>query len=156
MAQEIDLKIRFEAEDLYVEERKTYEQVADATGVSVSQLKRWAKDGHWREKRAKYLTSKRTLKQQLVKLRDTMLQKAVDSEDPQQAYAALKVLKLQMDSEKNNDSETVEIDRPKLFLEDMAFIAETLKDVDPGGLKVFARNFDTIVSRFKEHHAQAS
>jgi len=156
MAQEIDLQTRFEAEDLYVEARKTYEQVSEATGVSVTQLKRWSKEGDWRGKRTEYLEGKRTLKQQLARLRDTMLEKAVASNDPQQAFAALRVVKLQMDSEKKNAVETVEIDRPKIFLEDMEFIAETLKEVDPQGLKVFSRNFDVIVNRFKEQHAQAS
>ncbi|BBO74412.1 hypothetical protein DSCW_18290 [Desulfosarcina widdelii] len=156
MAQEIDLQIRFEAEDLYVEARKTYEQVSEATGVSVTQLKRWSKESNWRQKRVEHLKNKRTLKEQLVKLRDAMLKKAVDSKDPQKAYAALKVVKLQMDSEKKDAVEIVEVDRPKIFLEDMEFIAETLKDVDPQGLKVFSRNFDVIVNRFKEQHAQAS
>ncbi len=156
MAQEIDLQIRFEAEDLYVEARKPYERVSEATGVSVSQLKRWAREGSWREKRVAHLENKRSLKQQLVKLRDTMLKKAVDSNDPNTAYAALKIVKLQMDSDKDQSMEAVEVDRPKLFLEDMEFVAETLKEIDPQGLKVLLQNFDVIVNRFKEQHAQAS
>ena len=53
----------------------------------------------------------------------------------------------------NLDRKDPETDRPKLFLEDMEFVAEVLREVDPEGLKVIAKNFDTIISRFKEEHA---
>ncbi len=53
----------------------------------------------------------------------------------------------------NLDKKDPEIDRPKLFLENMEFVAEVLREVDPEGLKVIANNFDTIISRFKEEHA---
>jgi hypothetical protein len=52
--------------------------------------------------------------------------------------------------------EAADIDRPKLFMEDIEFIAGILKEIDPEALKAFGRNFDTIVQRFKENHAQAS
>jgi hypothetical protein len=47
------------------------------------------------------------------------------------------------------DSKEPDIDRPKLFMEDLKFVAESLREVDPEGLKVFARNFDAVVQRFK-------
>jgi hypothetical protein len=31
-----------------------------------------------------------------------------------------------------------------------------LKEIDPEGLKVFARNFEVIVARFKAEHAKTS
>lgn len=46
-----------------------------------------------------------------------------------------------------------DIDRPKIFLEDMEFVAEVLEEIDPEGLKILARNFDEIVRRFKEQSA---
>ncbi|MDA8428176.1 MAG: DUF1804 family protein [Geobacteraceae bacterium] len=40
-------------------------------------------------------------------------------------------------------------DRPKVFLENVQWIAEYLKNNDPEGLKVFARNFDAMAMAFK-------
>lgn len=81
---------------------------------------------------------------------------AVGSVDNQAIYAYNSILKTLLDiREKISDHAqgVVDIDRPKLFLEDMEFIAETLKEIDPEGLKVFARNFDELITRFKEQHA---
>ena len=75
--------------------------------------------------------------------------------DNQAIYAFNNILKTIVDIRTKTDA-TVEIDRPKLFLEDLEFIAETLRDVDPEGLKVLGRSFDLVVKRFKEAHAQAA
>ena len=47
MGKEISWEIRERAEELYILEGLTFEEVSLQTGVSVSQLKRWAKDGDW-------------------------------------------------------------------------------------------------------------
>jgi transposase-like protein len=50
--QEYSFEVRQQAYDLYVMGGLTFEQVAQATGVSVSQLKRWsAEEKEWAEKR---------------------------------------------------------------------------------------------------------
>lgn len=49
-----------------------------------------------------------------------------------------------------------EIDKPALFLEIVQWIALQLKDSDPEGLKVLARNFDNLVIQFKAEHAKES
>jgi len=56
------------------------------------------------------------------------------------------------------EEKTVQIDRPALFLEFLEFIAATLREIDPAGLKILARkdNFEKIIERFKEQHAQAT
>jgi len=41
MAKEISWEIREQAEELYIVDGKTFDEVAEITGVSVSQLKRW-------------------------------------------------------------------------------------------------------------------
>jgi len=75
--------------------------------------------------------------------------------DNQAVYAYSNLLKKIVDmNSKDGGGET--IDRPKIFLEDLDFIARQLKDIDPEGLKAFGRNIDAIVSRFKESHAQAA
>jgi len=50
----------------------------------------------------------------------------------------------------------VEVDRPAVFLENMEWLATKLRDLDPEGLRVLARNFDTLIIAFKAEHATAS
>lgn len=71
--------------------------------------------------------------------------------DNQAIYAYNNILKTLLDiRDKLSGDQVLNIDRPKLFLEDLEFVAETLKEIDPAGLKVLGENFDTIVKRFKE------
>jgi len=44
-------------------------------------------------------------------------------------------------------------DKPKVFLDNLEFIARQLQSTDPEGLKVLARNFDLLVMSFKAEHA---
>ncbi len=46
-----------------------------------------------------------------------------------------------------------EFDRPAVFLENIEWLAKNLKELDPEGLKVLARNFDQLTIRFKAEHA---
>lgn len=76
--------------------------------------------------------------------------------DNQAVYAYSNLLKKIVDIRPKGDGAPVDIDRPKLFLEDLEFIAQVLKELDPEGLKVFGRNIDVIVARFKDEHAKAA
>jgi len=157
MGQEHDLQIRYEAEELYVDQRLTYEQIAERMpDVSLSTLKRWGKDGQWRTMREERLEARRTLSHNLFELRQAMMEKAVGSKEAQDIYAVIRLEKLAQERSRKNDDKAPEIDRPKLFLEDLEFVAEVLKEVDPDGLKAFAKNFDVIIQRFKERDAQAA
>lgn len=156
MGKEIDQEIREQAEELYILDGRTYEQVAEATGVSVSQLKNWGADGQWKRQRQEHRQTHRGIRANLTKLRKDFFEKAVQSLDPQDVYAAVRLEALATRQATKQEEAAPDIDRPKLFLEDMEFVAETLRDVDPQGLKVLARNFETIVNRFKEKHAQAT
>lgn len=49
-----------------------------------------------------------------------------------------------------------DIDRPVIFLEILEWLAKELKDLDPEGLKVIARNFDALIVRFKAEHAKTA
>ena len=75
--------------------------------------------------------------------------------DNQAVYAYSNILKTIVDL-RPKEQNTADIDRPKLFLEDIEFIAGVLKELDPEGLKVFGRNFDVIVARFKEDHEKTA
>jgi len=81
-------EIRETAKDLYVTEGRTYEQVAEATGVSVSQLKRWGSDEGWTDARKEFREALSSIKRDTVRLRARLLKTALDSGgDPQSVYA---------------------------------------------------------------------
>lgn len=57
---------------------------------------------------------------------------------------------------KTVESQGAGYDKARVFLEAMEFIAEYLKENDPEGLKVLAKNFDGIILAFKVKNAQAA
>jgi len=157
MAKEHDLEIRFQAEEMFVEQRLTHEDISDRLDIGLSTVKRWSVDGNWKTLREEYFERRRMLKSNLAKLRENMMERAASNLDPQDVYAVIRLEKLAREREsKGQENSAPDIDRPQVFLENMEFVAGILKDIDPEGLKVLARNFDVIVQRFKEQHAQAS
>jgi len=157
MAREHDLEIRFQAEELFVEQRLTHEDIAERLDIGLSTVKRWSVDGNWKALREEYFERRRMLKTNLAKLRENMMERAASNLDPQDVYAVIRLEKLARERESKGQENTApDVDRPKIFLEDMEFVAGVLKDVDPQGLKVLARNFDVIVQRFKEQHAETA
>lgn len=159
MATEISWEIREQAEELYIVDGKTFEEVSEITGVSITQLKRWGAGDQnenissWTERKREYRTAFVNIRRDTVLLRKKMTQRALKSLDPQDLYAVVK-LETMAARQGKKDDQIVEIDRPALFLNDMEFVANTLKEIDPEGLKIFARNFDVIISKFKEQNAQ--
>lgn len=153
---EHSFEVRFKAEDMFVYEHFTHEEIADRLDVGLSTIKTWSSGDGWKQLRQEYLEKNRSIRQKLTELRDSMLDTAVTSKDPHQVYAALRVLKEEREREKKADSKAPDIDRPKIFLEDMEFVAEVLKEVDPEGLKILARNFDALVVRFKAEYAKTT
>ena len=87
MPREIDWEIRIDAEELYVVDGLTYEQVSERTGVSVSQLQRWGTDGGWVERRREYRNALGDIRRDTIKLRQQLIKKALESLDPQAVYA---------------------------------------------------------------------
>jgi hypothetical protein len=158
MGAEIDWDTRERAEELYITAGQTFERVAGATGVSVSQLKRWASDENWQERRKQYRREIADIRRKDLMLRKELLESALKSMDPKKVYAYARMKKLAQSDEARDSAAGVTYapDRPRLFLEDMEFVAQALKEIDPEGLKVFAGSFDEIVRRFKEKHAQAA
>ena len=162
MGTEIDWETRELAEELYIVEGQTYEAVAERTGVSLSQLKRWGADGGWPERKREYRQSLSDIRRETVRLRKELLKQAVTSLDPQNVYAFAAIERAcapkadAKASKENPDAASIAIDRPKLFMEDLEFIARTLKEIDPEGLKVLAGSFDVIIAKYKEQYAQSS
>jgi len=157
MAQAHDLEIRFRAEEMFVEQRLNHEEIARRLDIGLGTVKRWSTDGNWKALREEYFERRRMLKSNLARLRENMMERAASNLDPQDVYAVIRLEKLARERESRGQESTApDVDLPKIFLENMEFVAEVLKDVDPQGLKVLARNFDVIVNRFKEQYAQAS
>jgi len=157
MGQEIDWEIRERAEELYIVDARTFEQVAADTGVSVSQLKNWAADGDWRQKRADYRAARQSIRSTMMTLRQKMASEAAVSADPQKVFAFIRLEALAEKKERKTDGGAAKVDKPALFMESIEFIASYLRDTDPEGLKILAKNFDGIIAAFKErHNAQTS
>src|SRR3990167_8315412 len=69
----------------------------------------------------------------------------------------VKAVKVQNEREKKMaESGVAKIDRPAFFLESMEFIVGFMKEKDPEGLKILARNFDDLMSAFKGKYAAAA
>jgi len=157
MAKEHDLEIRFRAEELFVEDRLTLEEISEKLDIGLGTVKRWSAEGNWKTLREEHFERRRMLKQNLAMLREKMMKQAANNLNPQDVYAVIRLEKLARQQEvKDAGMSAPDVDRPKIFLENMEFVAETLKEVDPEGLKVLAKNFDVIVKRFKERYAETA
>lgn len=143
-------EIRERAEELYVVDGKTYDEVASATGVSFSQVQRWAADDAWQDKRRELRQALGEIKRNTVLLRKKLISEALEKLDPQIVYAVTRLETQATRTERRPEEAAPDIDRPRLFLENLEFIAGVLKETDPEGLKILARNFELLVSRFKE------
>jgi len=156
MGKEIDWEIRERAEDLYVVDGLTFEQAAAETGVSVSQLKNWAAAEGWRDQREEYRSTRKNSRATVLALRAKLAREALTDSDPQKVYAFVRLEALALKNEKTVEIAAPKIDKPTLFMEAVEFIAGYLKETDPEGLKVLARNFDGLITAFKAKHAQAT
>ena len=159
MGKEIDWEVRERAEELYVVDGLTFDQVARETGVSVTQLKNWSGAEGWREKREEYRVNKQSIRSTVAKLRKQLAVDALSTSDPQKVFAFIRLEALAGRQEKNETGDrfkSVPCDRPALFLEDLEFIASVLMGRDPEGLKILANNFDCLIEQFKAKHAQAT
>lgn len=150
MAREHDLEIRFQAEELFVEHRLTHEDIAERLDIGLSTIRRWSAEGDWKTLREEHFQRRRMLKSNLAKLRENMMERAADNLDPQDVYAVIRLEKLAREGKfKNQENTAPDVDLPKIFLENLEWIARVLKDTDPEGLKVLARNFDYLTDKFK-------
>jgi hypothetical protein len=91
MGKEISWDVRRRAEELYVTEGRTFDETAIITGVSVSQLKNWAAEGDWRSARSEYRAALTDIRRKTVKLRKALVEKALESLDPQAVYAVARL-----------------------------------------------------------------
>ena len=139
------------AEEIYVYDGKTLEQVADQTQIPIQTLKQWSSDGSWFAKKKEYQSTSLVIKQNMIRLQKDLIQKALDTLDPQAIYALARLKAVTKKADTKADKEP-DIDRPKLFMEDMEFAVKILQEVDPQALKLFGKHFGLIVRRWKEEN----
>jgi hypothetical protein len=93
MGKEISWEIREEAEQLYIIDGKTFDEVSELTGVSAGQLQRWAAGNEeegitsWKERKREYRTAFSNIKRDTLLLRKRMIGKALNSLNPQDVFA---------------------------------------------------------------------
>jgi len=93
----IDFEIRQQAEELYILEGMTLNQVAERTGVPESTVKRWSSEGGWFDMRKDYRRAQGEIKRNTVLYRLAILKKAMDSLHAQDAFAWASVEKTATD-----------------------------------------------------------
>jgi len=92
MPRESSWEVRERAEELYIVEGFTYEQVAHRTGVSKAQLQRWAKEGQWAERRREYRQALSDIRRKIVLLRKRLIDNAMETLNPQDVYAVYRAM----------------------------------------------------------------
>lgn len=147
---EYDYGVRTLAEQLYVFHGRTYEEISRELGVSENQLKRWGKAAEWRAKRDQYLKSKSQDLIRIMGIKEEILQKLESEINPatvHQLFAGFRQAESFIEAKLN--PATGDIDRPAIFLEDLRFIVQTLKEIEPKAVRMVSDHFDLIIDRFK-------
>jgi len=82
-------EVRESAEELYIIDGQTYDQVASATGVSISQLKRWGMDSSptWTDRRKEYRQAQTSVRRNVMLAKAKLIESVLDSQDPMKAFA---------------------------------------------------------------------
>ncbi len=156
-------------EGLYIQQEKTFEEIAKETGVSAVQIQRWAAKYEWRKKKEEFkarlhkaqeesraIMREEILLQDLTHQRDLLKsyfddRKILEKGDIQAMYAYTNVTdsicKILADMRKRDEAlRTVQrVDRPQLFLDFMRDLVLFFKDRDPAGLETLEKNFDPFV-----------
>jgi len=99
----IDFELREQAKDLYIIDGLTLEQVARETGISERTLAKWSSEEGWAERRREYRLALSEIKRSKVLLRRNLIEKALQSLDPQDIYA---VARLELTEGKSSDIHT--------------------------------------------------
>lgn len=77
------------AEELYIIDGLSFDQVAARTGVSVSQLKRWSADStpDWPDRRREYRQAQVSVRRGVMLAKARLIASVIETEDAQKAYA---------------------------------------------------------------------
>lgn len=82
-------EIREAAEELFIIDGLTFDQVADRTGVSSSQLKRWSLESTptWTERRREYRQAQTSVRRGVMMAKAKLIESVIETEDPMKAFA---------------------------------------------------------------------
>ena len=144
MSHSLEEKIR--ARELFVESGCSYEEVAGETGISVSVLKNWGKEGNWTGEREEYEHDVMDLS---VRLRKTTLKKMREIEaDPndQKIYALRTLLQATFNQRKKPG-----IDKAAFLLEVIERLVKFLGAKDPEALRYLQPHIRAFAEEMKEN-----
>lgn len=81
MGAEIDADTRWRAMELYCADRLTFAQVAEATGIADSTLRRWADAYQWRERREELAKAEADIRIDTIRSRAAILRHLIEAQD---------------------------------------------------------------------------
>lgn len=127
MGREHEPETVWQAQELYCVDRLSFDAVSERTGVAASTLKRWSEKYGWREKREQIAMAESDIRANFVLGRSSMLQKLLDAQDAQSAFAVASLEKLAMEQAKAaREGGTAHEINPGKPIETMADAAEAL------------------------------
>jgi len=144
---------RILAEELYVYDGMTPEQITEKLDIPIQTLKQWASDRGWYQLKKELQTANIEIRHNSIRLLQKATKEALDSLDPEK-IDVLSRLRPAIGWQDKGNAKEPDIDRPRMFLKDMEFAVKVLQEVDPAALKLFGKNFGIIVRRWKEKHNQ--
>ena len=141
------------AEELYVYDGMTLEQIAEKLDISIQTLKQWSSDRGWFQLKKEMQIANIEIRHNSIRLLQKATEDTLNSLDPQKMYALSRLRTAIIGKQDKVDQKEPDIDRPRMFLEDMEFAVKILQEVDPAALKLFGKNFGIIVRRWKEENS---
>ena len=81
MGAEYDAAVHWRAMELYCADRLTFAQVAEATGVADSTLRRWADAYQWRERREELARAEVDIRIDTIRSRAAILRRLIEAQD---------------------------------------------------------------------------
>jgi len=157
------------AKDLYAQ-GKTLDEISGLLDISVTSLSRWKVEtkapsadlDEWdlaRQRHRDFIEELRALfREELDHIRSLKPANRT-TQDYDKVSKAAAIVRHWDDIERAEaakqmaEATPMDIDKPALFLGNLEWLAIKLKETDPEGLKVLARNFDSLVIQFKTEHA---
>lgn len=144
------LEARARAQELYVESSYTFDEVAEETAISVSQLKSWAKEGQWSEQRTAFARDFLEVRSKLLKVKLAALDLALCHPHSQNILAVAKV----MESGRSAAPKPGRIDKASLFLDFLGGLIEHLKATDPEALRYLEPHLRRYADSMKQGQQQ--
>lgn len=159
------------AKDLYAQ-GASLQEISEKLDVSINSLSRWkveTKDpksdlDEWdlaRQGHRDFIDQLRSLfKEQLEYLRELSPRERTPADYDSLSKAAAIVRKWddieRAEAAKNQQETVVDIDKPRIFMEHLQWLSAKLKEIDPEGLKILAKNYDALLYQFKSEYAQTT